>query len=49
MELDYVSIFQVFVDLVKTATPVAIFLYLFDIMVNFFLSLAFPKHFTRRD
>jgi len=49
MELDYTSIFKVFVDLIKTGTPVAIFLFLLDIMLNFFFSLAFPKHFSRRD
>ena len=49
MILDYVSIFKVFVDLCTTAIPIAIFLYLLDIMLNFFFSMAFPKRFSRRD
>lgn len=47
MDLDYGSIFSVFVDLCKTGIPIAFFLYLLDIMVNFFFGLAFPKHFKR--
>lgn len=49
MNLDYTSIFKVFVDLCTSAIPIAIFLYLLDIMINFFFSMAFPKHFSRRD
>lgn len=49
MSLDYPSIFKVFVDLIVTAIPISIFLYLLDIMINFFFSMAFPKRFTRRD
>lgn len=49
MSLDYASVFGVFVDLCKTGIPIAIFLYLLDIMLNFFFSMAFPKHFNRRD
>ena len=45
MELDYIAIFNVFVDLIKTAMPIAIFLYLANILITFFFSLAFPKHF----
>lgn len=43
MELDYTQIFAVFVDLIKSAIPVSVFLYLGNIMINFFFSLAFPK------
>ena len=43
MELDYSLVFTVFIDLIKTATPIAIFLYLTNIAINFFFSLAFPK------
>ena len=49
MSLDYSSIFAVFVDLCKTALPVAIFLYLLNIMIRFFFSMAFPKHFSKGD
>ena len=49
MSLDYSSIFKVFVDLCTTAIPISIFLFLLDIMLNFFFSMAFPKHFNRRD
>ena len=45
MILDYSSIFSVFVDLCKHAVPIAIFLYLLNIIINLFFSLAFPKHF----
>lgn len=45
MELDYMQIFSVFVDLIKKAMPISIFLYLANIMINFFFSLAFPKFF----
>ena len=43
MELDYASIFLVFIDLIKTAMPISVFLYLTTIAINFFFSLAFPK------
>lgn len=43
MELDYALVFTVFIDLIKTAMPIAIFLYLTNIAINFFFSLAFPK------
>lgn len=49
MNLDYSSIFGVFVDLCKTALPIAIFLYLLNIAITFFFSLAFPKHFGKGD
>lgn len=47
MSLDYSSIFLVFVDLCKTAIPIAIFLYLLNIIITLFFSLAFPKHFNK--
>ena len=47
MYLDYSNIFAVFVDLVKTAVPIAIFLYLLDVVLFIFFSLAFPKRFKR--
>lgn len=43
MSLDYSSIFIVFADLCKTAIPIAIFLYLLNILINFFFDTAFPK------
>ena len=43
MELNYAQIFNIFADILKTATPISIFLYLANIMINFFFSLAFPK------
>lgn len=43
MELDYAQIFNIFADILKNATPISIFLYLANIMINFFFSLAFPK------
>lgn len=49
MLLDYSSIFTVFVDLVKTAMPVGIFLFLLDLMLNFFFRMSFPKHFGKGD
>lgn len=49
MSLDYSSIFLVFVDMCKTAIPIAVFLYLLDICINLFFSLAFPRRFSRRD
>lgn len=47
MVLDYSSIFAVFVDLCKSAMPIAIFLYLVNIVITLFFSLAFPKHFDK--
>lgn len=47
MILDYSAIFSVFVDLCKTAIPIAIFLYLLNIVITLFFSLAFPKHFNK--
>jgi len=47
MSLDYSSIFSVFVDLCKTAIPIAIFLNLLTIIITLFFSLAFPKHFNK--
>lgn len=49
MDLDYSSIFTVFVNLATKAIPISIFLYLLDIMLNFFFSFAFPKRFSKRD
>lgn len=45
MELDYSSIFGLFVDMCETAMPIAIFLYLLNIIITLFFSLAFPKHY----
>lgn len=47
MNLDYSSIFSVFVDLCKTAIPIAVFLYLLNIIITLFFSLAFPKLYKR--
>ena len=47
MELNYADIFNVFVSLSTTAIPVAIFLYLLDVMLTFFFSMAFPKRFKK--
>ena len=49
MTLDYSSIFAVFVDMCKTAIPIAMFLNLLIIVITLFFSLAFPKHFSRKD
>lgn len=43
MELNYSEIFAVFVNMLKTAIPIAIFLWLSNILINFFFKLAFPK------
>lgn len=47
MILDYSTIFNVFVDLCKTAIPIAVFLYLLNIIITLFFSLAFPKYFNK--
>ena len=47
MDLDYSGIFAVFVNMLQTAAPVAIFLYLLEIMLFVFFSLAFPKRFRK--
>ena len=47
MILDYSSIFALFVDMCKVAMPIAIFLYLLNIIITLFFSLAFPKRFTK--
>lgn len=49
MVLDYSPIFALFVDMCKAAMPIAIFLYLLNIVITLFFSLAFPKRFTRGD
>lgn len=49
MELDYSGIFSCFVDLMKAAIPVSCLFYFSDIMINFFLNLAFPKMSRRGD
>ncbi len=49
MILDYSSIFALFVDMCKVAMPIAIFLYLLNIIITLFFSLAFPKRFTKGD
>lgn len=41
--LNYESIFSAFGSLISTALPIAIFLFLVDVALNFFFSLAFPK------
>lgn len=45
MSLDYASIFAVIVDMCKTALPIAIFLYILNIVITLFFSLAFPKYY----
>lgn len=47
MNLNYTLIFAVFVDLCKSAIPIAIFLYLLNIGITLFFSLAFPKHYNK--
>jgi len=42
--LDYTNIFIVFVDLIKTAFPIGLFLWIVNLVINFFFSLAFPSH-----
>ena len=49
MELDYSGIFSCFVNLFKIAFPISLFLTLADVMINWFFSLAFPKHVRRVD
>lgn len=49
MALDYSSIFACFVDMIKTAIPISIFLHLAYVMVSFFFSLAFPKFARKGD
>lgn len=41
--LDYTNIFAVFVDLIQNAIPIGVFFWLVNIIINFFLSLAFPS------
>lgn len=45
MDLNYTEIFNIFINLIKTAMPIAIFLFFTKILINFFFSLAFPKFF----
>lgn len=47
MELDYTSILACFVDIIKAAFPISLFLVLSDILIDFFFSHAFPR-FSRR-
>jgi len=47
MVLNYSLIFAAFVDLIKAAIPISIFLYLLNIGITLFFSLAFPKHFNK--
>ena len=49
MILDYSQIFNAFTDLIIKAVPIALFLYLADIVINLFFSLAFPKHLRKGD
>ncbi len=47
MVLNYTLIFAVFIDLCKSAIPIAVFLYLLNIVITLFFTLAFPKHFNK--
>ena len=47
MNLNYTLIFAVFVDVCKSSIPIAIFLYLLNIGITLFFSLAFPKHYNK--
>lgn len=47
MNLDYSLIFAVFVDLCKSAIPISVFIYILNIAITLFFSLAFPKHFSK--
>ena len=49
MDLNYAEIFEVFVDMIKTGLPIAVFLWLANILINFFFSLAFPKRSGRSE
>lgn len=49
MDLNYNLIFSIFVDLMKTAIPIAIFLWLTNVIIQFFFSLAFPKRSGRSE
>lgn len=49
MELDYTNILSIFTNMITTALPIAIFLWLADLLINFFFSLAFPKRFSKGD
>lgn len=49
MELDYTSILSIFGSMITSAIPIAIFLWLADLLINFFFSLAFPKRFNKGD
>lgn len=49
MDLNYSEIFSVFVDLMKSAIPISIFLWLANIMIQFFFNLAFPKRSGRNE
>lgn len=43
--VEYSEIFLIFIDLLKTAIPISIFLWLAKVMINYFFSLAIPKKF----
>lgn len=49
MDLNYDLIFAIFVDLMKTAIPISIFLWLTNVMIQFFFNLAFPKRSGRSE
>lgn len=49
MDLNYTEIFSVFVNMIKTAIPIAVFLWLSNVLINFFFSLAFPKRSGRNE
>lgn len=43
--MDYSQIFEIFIDLIKNAIPISLFLWLAKVMINFFFGLAIPKKF----
>lgn len=47
MDLNYTEVFNIFISLLQTALPISIFLWLSNILINFFFSLAFPKRSDR--
>ena len=49
MELNYTEIFAIFIDMIKTGLPIAIFLWLANILIRFFFSLAFPNRSGRSE
>ena len=47
MDLNYTEIFNIFISMLQTAIPIAIFLWLTNILINFFFTLAFPERSQR--